>query len=318
MRQLVEHGFAGSALVACGDDVVFSGDFGLGDTHSEAPSYWVASISKQFTAAAILKLAERGRLSVQDPLSRFFPEAPPDKAGITIFQLLTHQGGLGQFYEADGVRDRDAAARAIFASPLIRAPGSGFAYSNSGYVLLAMIVEIASGQRFERFVAHEIFRPGGVRDGGFWPDTAGAFTPPLLAPDGPPNFANWGFRGAIGMRASVPDLYRWTRALDAGGVLSEEGRTMLYGPHVRVSDGDGVGFNWFWTMRGDGRRLLWTRGTEDYGANVILYRLAGTPLVVVAATHAGPAEDSGPGWSRRARDALLAIYAPEGARVCGR
>jgi CubicO group peptidase (beta-lactamase class C family) len=312
MESLAAQGFAGSVLAACGDEVMFAADYGLADPRGREPSYWLASISKQFTAAAVLRLAEARRLDLDDPLSRFFPDAPADKAGITLRQLLTHQSGLSQAYAADGVAERDAAARAILAAPLGSAPGA-FRYSNDNYTLLAIVIEIASGQAFEDFVRENVFAPAGLRHAGFWPDRGEDFTPPLLREmTGPAAHASWGFRGGVGMRASVRDLYAWTRALDGGRVLSAESTALLYGPHTAARDGDGVGFGWFWSDLPDGR-WLWTRGAEDFGPNVILYRRAGTALVIIAATNAGPAESAGPGWSRRARDALMRIY---GAGPC--
>lgn len=308
MAALVQQGFAGSVLVACGDAVVFEGDYGLNDPRGREPSYWLASVSKQFTAAAILRLAETGALTLDDPLSRYFPDVPSDKAATTIRQLLTHQSGLAQAYRADGIADRGQAARAIFSGELLSPPGAAFHYANDNYSLLAMIVEIVSRRSFEDYVRTQVFEPAGLRHAGFWPDAGRDFTPPMLsAPDGAVASANWGFRGSTGMRASAPDLYRWTRALDEGRVLTPGSVRQLYGPHAHVSDGDGVGFGWFWSDLPNGR-WLWTRGSEDIGPNVILYRRAGTGLVIIAATNAGPAEDQGPGWSRRARDALTPIF----------
>jgi CubicO group peptidase (beta-lactamase class C family) len=172
----------------------------------------------------------------------------------------------------------------------------------------AVIVEIVSGEPFQDFVSANVFSPAGMRSSGFWPDIGESFSPPMLSmPVGAAAEPNWGFRGGTGMRASVRDLHRWTRALDEGRVLRPESVALLYGPHLTVSDGDGVGFGWFWSDSADGR-WLWTRGSEDYGPNVILYRRAGTLLTIIAATNFGPAEAEGPGWSRRVRDALMPIY----------
>jgi CubicO group peptidase (beta-lactamase class C family) len=314
MTELERRGFAGSVLVACGARIVFQDDYGVTPPAGRAPSYWLASISKQFTAVAILQLAQAGRIELADPLSRFFPDAPADKASITLLQLLSHRSGLPQAYAADGVGDRSAAARAVFATPLRDAPGGAFRYSNDNYTLLAMVVEIVSGERFEDYVrAHEL-APAGLTDTGFWPDAGDAYVPPLLAPlTGASALANWGFRGGHGMRASVQDLHRWVMALDGGRVLSQQSVAMLYGPHAQAGDGDGVGFGWFWSEE-DGVRWLWTRGSDTSGSNAILYRLWGSPLVVVAATNAGPAESDGPGWSRQARDALMEVFGEETCR----
>lgn len=306
MEALVSEGFAGSVLVACGETQLFSGDFGLRGAQGRTPSYWVASISKQFTAAAILRLSERGALSLSDPLSRFFPGAPPDKAGITLFQLLTHQSGLPQGYAADGIQDRDAASTAILTTPLAQAPSGGFLYSNDNYTLLAIVVELAADEPFETFMAREVFAPAGLRDFGFWPDDSGVFAPRLVAPrDAGRRIANWGFRGPTGMRMSLDDLHRWALALNGDAVLNAESRRLLFGPHLSASNGEQAGFNWFWS-RAQGRAWLSTRGSESYGANAVLYRDPSSSLIIVAATHAGPRD--GQGWSRRARDALMAIF----------
>lgn len=303
-------GFVGSALVACGDDVLLSEDIGVSPPPGRAPSYWVASITKQFTAAGILRLAEQGRLKLEDPIAAYLTGVPPDKRKITLFLLLTHQSGLPQAYAADGIIDREAAAHAILATPLASAPGEKFLYSNDNYSLLAILIEKVAGVSYENFLSHEIFAPSGLRDFGFWPETASGFAPPVLAPPGPPiDVANWGFRGGVGVRVSVPDLHRWMRILERGAMLSAASRALLFGPHLRAGDGDGVGFGWFWSRDGRGRELLWTRGTDSLGGNAILYRVVGTPLIIAAATNAGPAESAGPGWSRRVRDAMLDVFA---------
>ena len=317
MDGLVAQGFAGSVLVACGDDVMFAGAFGLADAAGRTPSYWLASISKQFTAAAILRLQETGRLSISDPLARFFPDAPADKRDITLEQLLTHTSGFARGYAADGITEPALAARAILAAPLAGAPGAQFRYSNNNYSLLALIVAQVSGRSFETYVRDEVFARAGLRDAGFWPDPGAAYVPATQAPvTAPADVANWGFRGATGMRASVPDLHRWVRALQRGDVLSAESRARMFDANVPAGDGDRAGYGWF---RGDlnGHRWLWTRGAEDYGPNAILYVSEERPLIVITATNAGPAEEAGPGWSRRARDVLMAIYAPPGAPPCG-
>ena len=312
MQQLRAQGFAGSVLVACDDRVLFSGDYGL-DGARDPPSYWLASISKQFTATAILQLAGEGRLALDDRLERYFPEAPAAAQSISLRDLLLHTSGLTQTYAADGIADRAQAAHAILSRPLASAPGAEFHYSNDNYTLLAIVVEMVSGERFEDYVRRHEFAPAGLQHAGFWPETNGDFVPPTLTTlDGPTGLANWGFRGGTGMRASLTDLHRWARALDANRVLNPDGVALLYGPHRQSSNGHGVGFGWYWSDI-DGERWLWTSGSDSAGYNAILYRRAGTPLIIIAATNAGPAESAGPGYSRLARDALMPIF---GADSC--
>lgn len=312
---LVEEGFSGSVLAACGADVIYRRDIGVDLAGAPETTYWLASLTKQFTATAILTLVEQGRLSLDDNLADFFPDAPEDKAGVTLFQLLSHQSGLPHEYTAEGVRDRDAAVAAILALPLDFAPGEEFGYADENYVLAAAIIEIVAGETYEDYIAAMLERAG-LRSFGFWPEADETTQP--LAEELPEHwrYPSWGFRGAGGLRMSVEDLHRWARALDENRVISAESRDILLGRHVTTSRGLEVGFTWFHEIDDAGRALLWTRGYDTAGFNAVLYRVEDTDFIITAATHGGPSEDDGPGWSRSARDVLLDAYAPAGTMPC--
>jgi CubicO group peptidase (beta-lactamase class C family) len=314
LNQLQGEGFDGSALVACGEQILLHEHYGIELPANQTPSYWVASITKQFTAAAVLDLITETDLTVQTPLKEIFEQVPEDKADITIHELLSHQSGLPQAYASSGLKGRDAALAAILSLPLARAPGSGFGYSNDGYTLLAIIVEVISGVGYETYLERSVIGPAGLRNAAFWPHQAreGEVVPPLATPFASDAYLeNWDFRGATGMRLSVEDLHHWVLALDRLQILDQQQLEQLLGPHVTTSSGLRVGYNWFWEETEDGRTLLWTRGQEQYGANAVLYLFPGTDLIIVAATHAGPAETgSGPrtGWSRLARDQMIHTF----------
>ena len=310
MAPLVADGFAGSVLVACGDDIVFEADYGVPTYGQRRPSYWIASITKQFTAAGILRLAEMDRLSLEDPVRRFFPDAPAETADITIHQLLTHQSGLPNDYAADSHADIDEAAAAILELDLETAPGMRFRYTNDGYALLAMIVELTAGERFETFMEREILRPGGMTQFGFagQPVEPESVLPPLIDDDPIP--ATWGFRGPTGMRASTRDLFRWSRALHDGSVISADSVDRMTRWQVTRANGTGVGYNWF-IFEEDGKRWLNTRGYESAGFNSMLQIDPATSLTIIALTHSGPAEnrrDDRAPWSRAARNALVDVF----------
>ncbi len=302
-------GFVGSVLVSAGDSVLFEGDFGFDEPPAGRPSYWVASISKQFTAAAVLLLAEGGMLALEDSLGRFFPLAPADHRVITLHQLLCHTSGVPQDYAADEETELEAAAAAVFARPLAHEPGARFTYSNDGYALLAMIVEKVSGQPFETVVRERVFQPAAMTRVGFWPpDPQDPGLPLVVETDFP---ATWGWKGPTGMRASVGDLYRWARALVHDRVLTAASRELLWGDHVSTTGGTGVGYGWFHPAGRKGT-VLNTNGYEDNGANAVLYYFPKRDLTLIAATHAGPAEGLGlPPWSRRVRDLLIRVYDAE-------
>lgn len=312
--QLQGEGFAGSVLVACGDQVLLHEHYGLELAGSQTPSYWVASITKQFTAAAVLKLIAESDLTLQTPLKEIFEQVPEDKVDITIHELLSHQSGLPQAYASSGLANRGAALEAILSLPLVRPQGSGFGYSNDGYTLLAIIVEAVSGVGYETYLERTVIGPAGLRNAAFWPHqpTEGDVLPPLATPFASNAYLeNWDFRGATGMRLSVEDLHRWVLALDRLQILDQQQLEQLLGPHVTSRSGLRVGYNWFWEQAEDGRTTLWTRGQEQYGANAVLYLFPGTDLILVAATHAGPAETGSgtvTGWSRLARDQMIDIF----------
>jgi CubicO group peptidase (beta-lactamase class C family) len=280
-------GFAGSVLLAKDGEIVLHKGYGQGIT-PETP-FWVASISKQFTAAAILKLAEEGKLSVDDPITKYFEEVPEDKRGITIHQLLTHTAGFTQKYAADGITDRKEAVRALLAQPLKFAPGQDFSYSNDAYNLLAALVETVSGEPFETVLERHLFAPAGLSHTGFWGGPGHESVAPIPGEVSESSRQpNWGFRGATGIYSTTGDLYRWYRALQENRVLSEESRKKLLAPHVALGGTEHAAYGWFLTSAP--RSAVWTRGTESFGHNAIVMAYPDENLVLVAASNAGERE----------------------------
>lgn len=158
MEILTMHGFSGAVLIAQMGAVVFEGGYGVSNENTGAPItadtvFDCGSLSKQFTAAAVLALEETGDLGVNDRLSHFFADVPSDKADITLHQLLTHSSGLPAYvYDGDFVEtDRGQALQLAFAAELESPPGSRYLYSDTGYGLLAIVVEKVSGQPFQTF-----------------------------------------------------------------------------------------------------------------------------------------------------------------------
>lgn len=279
-------GFAGAVLLAKDGEVLLHKGYGK-DISPETP-FWVASVSKQFTAAAILKLAEQGKLSVGDPITKYFAEAPDDKRGITIHQLLTHMAGFPQKYAADGITDRQEALRALLAQPLKSAPGQGFSYSNDAYNLLAILVEVVSGGSFESYLEKNLFKPAGLQRTGFWGGPGHEKVAPIPKPGDIPESSrgpNWGFRGATGIYSTTGDLYRWYQALQENRVLSEESRKKLWAPHVALGEKEHACYGWF--LSSGPHASVWTRGTESFGHNAIVMTYPAENLVLIAASNAG-------------------------------
>ena len=166
-------GFDGVLLVARDGEVILDRAYGeanreTGRAMTTEKAITIGSISKQFTAAAIMKLVELGQLTPEDPITNFFDGVPEDKAGTTLHHLLTHTsvwaGALGS--DRDASQNADEYLAMALASELSSPPGETYRYSNVGYSLLAQVIERVSGQGYEEFLAEHLFDPAGMRRTG--------------------------------------------------------------------------------------------------------------------------------------------------------
>lgn len=165
--------FSGVVLVARGDRIVYEKAFGLADrtfgvANTMATRFHIASLSKPITAAAVLLLAERGKLLLGDPVTRFVPTFPNGDR-ITIEQLLTHYSGLGDASATADYADWSRSAQTpqslvekLAGMPLRAEPGTAYSYSNSNYHLLALVIEKASGMSYGEFLERNLFKPLGM------------------------------------------------------------------------------------------------------------------------------------------------------------
>ncbi len=161
----VPDGSSGSLVATLDGEVVTCAGWGQGGCETV---YDIGSVSKQFTAAAVVKLQMQGRLRVTDPIGRFFDGVPVDKRGITVRHLLTHTAGLldalGDDYDP---LTREAMIAGVLSSELRTRPGERYHYSNVGYSMLAAIVEKVSGMGYEDYLAQELLSPAGMTQTGY-------------------------------------------------------------------------------------------------------------------------------------------------------
>ena len=260
----VPPGASGTLVAMRGHDIVACEGFGLADRAVGEPAdcdtvYDIGSLTKPFTAAAVVKLEMLGRLDVHDPISRWLGPVPSDKAGITIQHLLTHTSGLlgslGDDY--DPLTRRQLVAGALSA-PLRTAPGTAYHYSNVGYSLLAVIIERASGTSYERFLARHLFRPARMTQTGYtlprWrrSDVAVEYDAhglPQGRPFDHPWAASgpwWNLRGNGGLLSTARDLARWHRALLDHRVLHRRAQREMFRPRVpeQASGDSWYGYGW--------------------------------------------------------------------------
>lgn len=324
-RTLKDEGYAGSVAVTYRGVLVYSA--ASGESSPGAPfrtdmASDIFSISKPVTAMAVVRLSEQGRLSLDDPLSKWFPEAPPDKAGITLQQLLIHEAGLVDTppdIDEDYTRiDAPTFRRKIFDQPLRFAPGTDEAYCNSCYSLLAMVVEKASGRSFFAYLQDEVLAPAGVTasydpasfpvgrvsngrrdDNGVWTDirTEGDMS------RGP----FWFLWGAGGLYATMPDLARLADAFAAGRIVSPAGVALMLKPHEGRPGEPGLhqGLGWVTVETQRGTRYVWHNGGGVYGGSSLRhYPEAGLTIATVA-------NSTSPSAYRAARELAEAVLGPD-------
>lgn len=251
LSRLERFGFSGGALAVRGKDVLLEKSYGLADRARRIPLttdsvYNLGSITKQFTAAAVLTLETQGKLAVTDLASKYLGPVPDDKSTITLHHLLTHSSGLESDFsptDYDPVGREEYVRRAL-QSKLLFTPGDGYEYSNAGYSLLAAIVEKVSGQPYEAYLTERVLKPAGMRETGYklpaWaPDRIahgylddgedwGTILQRIQEPDAP----YWTLRGNGGLHTTLGDMLAWHRALETDAVLSKEARAKYFKPYV--------------------------------------------------------------------------------------
>ncbi len=316
MRDYAGGGPGASVLVLRDGETVVRRSYGLADVENHvaatpATDYRLASVSKQFTAAAILLLAEQGALGLDDRVRHWLPTLPPAADAITIRHLLTHTGGLIDYEDlmpqappapappttgalppasAEGVeesasqlRDADVLHLLEHADRLYFAPGSAYRYSNSGYALLALIVERAGGCPYQDFLRERIFEPLGMRgtlarvhggppvphraygyseEAGHWLRTDQSATSAVL--------------GDGGIYSSIDDLARWDAAWHDNRLLKESSRRAALTPWTKTDEA-GVEYGYGWRISGD---TVWHSG-ETIGFRNVIVRWPAQRLTVV-------------------------------------
>ncbi len=240
--------FMGAVLVARGDEVLFSRGYGSANLEWSVPNapstrFRIASLTKQFTAAAILLLEEHGKIRLDDPVKVYVPDAPATWDDVTIFRLLTHTSGIPDYTRFSNFRSLQrspATAEQIMSwfrdKPLEFRPGERFAYSNSGYILLGYLIEKLSGRSYAQFVTENILAPLGMNDSGYdaaavvIPNRASGYVP---GPHGPMNagFVDMSVPYAAGaLYSTTGDLSRWEQALFGGKLLSAQSVSRMTTP----------------------------------------------------------------------------------------
>jgi D-alanyl-D-alanine carboxypeptidase len=245
--------FCGAVLIGQNGKILFQKGYGLANIEWSIPNtpqtkFRIFSLTKQFTAAAILLLQEQGKLSVSDPISRYVSELPDEWRKITLHQLLTHTSGLPEYTQSPEINSLNFAGASpqqlialVKSKPLQFTPGSKLAYCNTGYVLLGMVIEKVSGQSYSTFLKEKIFTSLHLKDTGY--DEATAVISERASgyqfKDG--SIVNAKYLdmtvpySAGGLYSTVNDLFRWNEALAGSGFLSLSSQKQMFTVYPEAS-----------------------------------------------------------------------------------
>jgi CubicO group peptidase (beta-lactamase class C family) len=317
-----EDGFSGVILVARGDQVLLREAAGLADRENNVritaqTRFPIASINKQFTAAAILLLVQDGKLSLDDPLSNHL-DSPEGWRDVTIKHLLTHTSGIIDNYASDPqvrsdsqlfmmVSYRDLIRLAV-GTPLVSLPGTGFRYANTNYILLTAVIERASGQSYEDFLRNRILirglngtgygdLPGGIPK-GYRREANGEWKPGI-----PVNVS--ALAGAGAMYSTVDDLLLWHRAMLADRIIPLQSRQAIFADY-----GHNYGFGWFYQSKFN-RKVAWNAGnlTPAGYASIFDYFVEDDLSFIVLTNNTGITELRVLLNAADAREVVIAAYA---------
>ncbi|HTF88768.1 MAG TPA: serine hydrolase domain-containing protein [Planctomycetota bacterium] len=247
-------GFSGSVLIARKGEVLISGGYGFADFAANRPNdantlFEIASITKSFTATAVVKLAQQGALGLDDSIADRLPGVPAHSRKITLRHLLSHTSGIPRSQGAGRGEDLQQAVIAYLGAGPTSTPGSKYEYWNGGYALLAGVIERASGGSYTAYLERELFAPAGMNDTGFTGDAdlgtdrdavGSAYQgEDRRALEHPYSSYGYQYRGMGGIVTSVADLLKWDRVLADGQLLDADHRKELFEP---IQDGYALGW----------------------------------------------------------------------------
>jgi CubicO group peptidase (beta-lactamase class C family) len=301
MQHYEKQGFSGSVLIVHEGDMLLRNGYGLSDKQQQIANtsetiFDFGSLTKQFTGAAIVKAETMGLLTVEQKLTEFFPDAPDDKADITIHQLLTHSAGfedaLGDDYDLVG---KDEFLQLAFESELQFEPGASYSYSNAGYSLLGIIIEDVSGQSYESFLKTNLFNPAGMtatgynllKDNSFQDliavgymhgDFDGKPTEKPWLEDGPA----WHLRANGGILTTVEEMNTWISALNEEKVFDSDALTKYLTPYVQEGTESSY-YSYGWVVDDSPLgKVYWHDGGNDIFSAIAFHFPESETVIIIA------------------------------------
>lgn len=250
-NQTDRQNFSGTALIAKKGKVLLKKGYGLANyelnvANAPAMKFRIGSLSKQFTALAVMQLQEKGLLKISDTLARYIPDFPNGHK-ITLHNLLTHTSGIFNISTMPDIIER--AKQSITLEKLVErikknkpefAPGDHYSYNNSGYILLTHIIEKITGKPYEQYLQENIFNPLGMQESGIddpiqiIPNRAAGYSKDTKGLINAPYTDMAWTAGAGQIYSTIEDLYRWHVALQSGKLLAKESVKTLMAAHVQM------------------------------------------------------------------------------------
>jgi CubicO group peptidase (beta-lactamase class C family) len=290
LERATNYGFVGSILISKQGKIILQKGYGLANADRNIPFTHetivdIGSLSKQFTASAILYLEQQGLLSVQDSISQFFDDVPKEKQEITLHHLLTHTSGLPLKHGSDfEYYETERFITDALALPLAFTPGTEYKYSNPAFALLAIIIEQLTQQTLQSFLTTTFFEPLGLEKIGWygtptWSEEEVAQVYVEGVDGGSPLSWPGPYRpllGNGGICCPINELYRWMQAIKTNVFLTKESTTKLFTPFL-----EDTSYGWDVLQTKYGPRI-WHNGGTDSGANSELTWFRDLDLLLIA------------------------------------
>ena len=278
--------FSGAVLVASKGELLLRQGYGMASYEHGVPNtpetvFRIGSMTKQFTAVCILQLVDKGIIQLHDSIDKFIPEFPNGDI-ITIHHLLSHSSGIWNLTSAKDVRESSRANHSVddliskfIDAPLAFAPGEGFNYSNSGYILLGKIIEVVTGTTYEEYLVDNVFTKIGMNHSGYDHNEQilknramgyvqlqdGLLNSPYLD-------MSWPY-AAGGLYSTVDDLLLWDRALYEEALLTKESISAMFTPSAKVNDA-GLGYAYGWFVNSTNPRVVFHGGSISGFRSIII------------------------------------------------
>jgi CubicO group peptidase (beta-lactamase class C family) len=263
--------YNGTILVADKNGTLLKKAYGMADFDKRRPldtssTFYMASVSKQFTAMAIMLLKERKLLTIDDKLSKYFPSFPDWARSVTIRHLLTHTSGIPDYYglgaSRPGFTNTDVVEVVKGIMALRFAPGAKYEYSNTAYVLLSSIVQQISGMGFNSFMQKNVFQPIGMKSTVAYDETKPQRTNRCKGFDANGKEDDYPFftTGGGGLYSNVDDMYQWHLALQTNKLVSAAAMSEVYSP-MTLNDGSTSWYGFGWALDKDAPAFVSHGGT---------------------------------------------------------